>query len=61
MAWLAPERLGWLWRHIHISPSVGGMKKNWHLRRYFAVQGMMGTTLIAFDGEPSMIFELTAR
>ena len=31
------------------------------LRYCFAVQGMMGTTLIAFDGEPSMIFELTAR
>ena len=29
--------------------------------RYFDAQGMIGTTLIAFDGEPSMIFELTAR
>ena len=29
--------------------------------RHFAAQGMTGTTLIAFDGEPSMIFELTAR
>ena len=31
------------------------------LARHFAAQGMMGTTLIAFAGEPSMIFELTAR
>jgi hypothetical protein len=29
--------------------------------RYFGVQGMIGTTLIAFAGAPSMSFELTAR
>jgi hypothetical protein len=29
-------------------------------RCYFD-QGMIGTTLIAFAGEPLMIFELTAR
>jgi hypothetical protein len=29
--------------------------------RYFDAQGMIGTTLIAFAGEPSMTLELTAR
>jgi hypothetical protein len=29
--------------------------------RYFDAQGMIGTTLIEFAGEPSMTLELTAR
>jgi hypothetical protein len=37
------------------------MKESWHPRRYFGVQGMTGTTLMAFAGEPSISLELTAR